>query len=171
MPKYEVWIEYGLQSIHNITLAKINRAHTFEDFVAAARLTKKFNIPICAHVILGLPGETHIEMMSTARTLNDLKIDAVKIHLLHVLKGSPMEKLYNKGEVSLLTQPEYVKLACDFLENLSADIIVQRVTGEGSGDSHIAPIWALDKIGTIEKICGMLRERGTRQGTAVNTAK
>ncbi|MDP3730373.1 MAG: TIGR01212 family radical SAM protein [Candidatus Omnitrophota bacterium] len=149
---YEVWLEYGLQSAHDRTLKLINRGHTFDDFSNAVKLTKEFGIPVCAHVILGLPGETKLDMMATAKKLAKLNIEGVKIHLLHILKGSGLEKLYKEGKIGLLEQDEYVKLVCEFLSNLAPDIIVQRLTGQGSKDDHIAPLWALDKIGTIEKI-------------------
>ena len=162
--RYEAWVEFGLQSIHNRTLETINRGHTFEDFLAAYNLTKKEGIPVCVHVILGLPGETRDDMLKTARALAELKVDAVKIHLLHVLKDSPLEKSYNEGRVALMTQPEYVEMACDFLENLSPEIIIQRLTGEGNRSNHVAPSWALDKVGTIDKIRGTLAARGSCQG-------
>ncbi|MFA6142472.1 MAG: TIGR01212 family radical SAM protein [Candidatus Omnitrophota bacterium] len=162
--KYEVWIEYGLQSIHDRTLKSIKRGHTYNEFLNAFKSTKAYGIPVCVHIILGLPGETKSDMIETARRLTDLKIDAVKIHLLHVLKGSPLEKLYSEGRIKLLTQEEYVNIACDFLENLSSDIIIQRLTGEGTRLSHIAPAWALDKIGTIDKIREELTKRKSHQG-------
>ena len=150
--RYEVWLEYGLQSIHDKTLKSINRGHTFDDFLNAVKLTKKFGIPVCAHVILGLPGETKLDMMDTAKKLAELSIEGIKIHLLHVLKGSKLEELYKEGKIILLEQDEYVELTREFLSNLSPDIIVQRLTGQGSKDDHIAPLWALDKTGTIKKI-------------------
>ncbi|OGW78183.1 MAG: TIGR01212 family radical SAM protein [Omnitrophica bacterium RIFCSPHIGHO2_02_FULL_46_20] len=150
--RYEVWLEYGLQSIHDKTLKLINRGHTFDDFLKAVKLTKEFDIPVCVHVILGLPGETKEDMMETARSLNASNIDGIKIHVLHVLKGSKLEELYRKGKIKLLEQNEYVELVSEFLGNLSPDIIVQRLTGQGSMEDHIAPLWALDKAGTIGKI-------------------
>ncbi len=150
--RYEVWLEYGLQSIHDKTLKLINRGHTFDDFSNAVKMTGEFGIPICAHVILGLPGETKLDMMTTAKRLAELNIEGIKIHLLHILKGSKLEELYRKGEIKLLEQDEYAELAREFLNNLSPDIIVQRLTGYGSNDDHIAPLWALDKTGTIDKI-------------------
>ncbi|MFA6320580.1 MAG: TIGR01212 family radical SAM protein [Candidatus Omnitrophota bacterium] len=162
--KYEVWLEFGLQSIHNKTLESINRGHTFEDFLAALELSREFDIPVCAHVILGLPGETKKDMIETAQTLSNLKVNAVKIHLLHILKGSPIEKLYKKGDVKVMSQAQYVALACDFLENISPNIIIQRLTGEGDKSNHIAPIWALNKIETINLIGDTLKKRGTHQG-------
>ena len=155
--KYEVWIEYGLQSIHDRTLKAINRGHTFDDFLNAVKLTKESGISVCAHVILGLPTETKKDMLETAKKLNELKIEGIKIHLLHILKGSVLEKLYNEGKVRVLGQDEYVDLVCDFLKNLPPDIIVQRLTGQGSKAEHVAPLWALDKIGTINKIMDGIR--------------
>ena len=168
--RYEVWIEYGLQSTHNRTLTLINRGHNFEDFLNAVNITKIYDIPICCHVILGLPQETKDDMIETARKITELKLNGVKIHLLHILKGSGLEKLYFAGEIKLLEQDEYVELACAFLENISGEIIVQRVTGEGSKDNHIAPSWALDKIGTINKIRETLRKRRSAQGCKVKSS-
>ena len=160
----DVWVEYGLQSSHDRTLKLINRGHTYKDFACAVNMTKKFKISVCGHVILGLPQETGEDMIQTAKRLNGLEVEGVKIHLLHILKGSALEGLYNKGEVQLLGQDEYAGLVCDFLENLSEDIIIQRLTGQGTRENHIAPLWALDKIGTINKIDETLRRRKTYQG-------
>lgn len=162
--KREVWIEYGLQSVHDSTLKYINRGHDYSDFLNAVDLTKKFNIKICVHVILGLPGETREDMIETARRLSELKINGVKIHLLHILKGSAFDGLYRKGLVKVLSQDEYVGLVADFLKNLSPCIIIQRLTGEGKREEHIAPSWALDKIGTINKIRETLLTRKSFQG-------
>lgn len=150
--RYEVWLEYGLQSAHDKTLKLINRGHTFEDFSNAVKLTRGFDIPICVHVILGLPGETRLDVIGTAKKLAELKIDGIKIHPLHVLKGSYLEKLYKKGELKLLSQDEYADLVREFLININQDIIIHRLTGQGGKDDHIAPEWALDKVGTIKKI-------------------
>lgn len=150
--KYEVWIEYGLQSTHDKTLKLIKRGHTYDDFLKAYELAKEHGLRVAAHVILGLPGETKKEIVATAKRLSKLKIDGIKIHLLHVLRGSELENMYYRGEIDLLEQDEYVKLVCAFLRNLPPRIIIQRLTGEGSREDHIAPLWALDKLGTIGKI-------------------
>lgn len=160
----EVWIEYGMQSSHDGTLKTINRGHDFASFVDAVKLAKKYRILVTAHVILGLPGETREMMLETANRLNELKIDGVKIHLLHVLKGSALEKEYGLGKVKLLEQGEYVRLTADFLEMLDPDIVIQRLTGEGDKNSHIAPEWAMDKIGTINKIIAEMDKRHSWQG-------
>ena len=150
--RYEVWLEYGLQSIHDKTLKAINRGHNFSDFVKAVDLTKEFSIPIAAHVILGLPGESRKDMIETAEKIKDMGIEGIKIHLLHVLKGSPLEKLYCEGKMRILEEDEYIDLVCEFLENLPRDIIVYRLTGEGNRGDHIAPLWALDKQRVLQKI-------------------
>jgi len=162
--RYEVWIEYGLQSIRNDTLGSMGRAHTFEDFLCAVGLAKSRGVKVCAHVILGIAGESLEDAVKTAGTLSGLGIDGVKIHLLHVLKASRLEKLYMEGELKLLDQKKYVDMVCSFLENLSPDIVIQRLTGEGDRGNHIAPPWALDKTGTIRMIEETLIKRGTRQG-------
>lgn len=166
--RYEVWLEYGLQSIHDRTLKAIGRGHNFNDFLKAYSETKKISIPVCVHIILGLPGETREDIIATARKLTELKVDGVKIHLLHILKGSGLEKPYKDGNLRVLKQEEYVDLVCDFLENLSEDIIIQRLTGQGKRADHIAPLWALDKIGTIQKIKETLVKRGSYQGIKCN---
>ncbi|MCX5678104.1 MAG: TIGR01212 family radical SAM protein [Candidatus Omnitrophica bacterium] len=162
--RYEVWLEYGLQSIHDRTLKTIDRGHNFSDFLRAYDDTKKLSIPVCVHVIIGLPGETKEEIVGTARKLTELKVDGVKIHLLHILKGSEFEKLYKNGDIRVLAQEEYVELVCDFLENLSDGIIIHRLTGQGKRPDHIAPLWALDKPGTIQKIKETLMKRESCQG-------
>lgn len=163
--RYDVWLEYGLQTIHERTLKTINRGHGFSDFAKALELVKAAGIPVCAHIILGLPGETRADMIGTARKISELGVDGVKIHLLHILKGSPMEKLHAEGKLRVLGQEEYSGLVCDFLENLSPEIVVQRLTGEGSRESHIAPAWAMDKTGTLKMIKDILTERGSYQGS------
>lgn len=154
---YEVWIEYGLQSAHDKTLQLINRGHTYDDFLKAYGLAKEYGLFVSAHVILGLPGEKKEDMIETAKRLSALKVDGIKIHLLHVLRGSELENMYYQGKVRLLEQKEYIGLVCDFLRNLSPGIIIQRLTGEGRREDHIAPLWALDKIDTINKIRSSFR--------------
>ncbi len=164
---YEVWVEYGLQSAHDRTLRALNRGHTYEDFLHAVKLTKKLHLPVCAHVILGLPGETKADMMDTAKKLASLDIDGIKMHVLHILKGSALEDMYRAGSVSLLGQDEYAGLACDFLENIPKTAVIQRLTAQGTKQSHVAPEWALDKMGTIKKIEDIFAKRGTCQGISV----
>lgn len=166
--KYETWIEYGLQSSHDRTLKLLDRGHTFKDFTDAVGITRSGGIKVSCHVILGLPGETKSDMLETARKLSQLNIDGIKIHLLHVLKGSRLEELYLSGKVTTLKHDEYAGLVCDFLENLSAKILIQRLTGEGPKEKHVAPSWALDKLSTIDKIKKELVRRNSWQGKALS---
>ena len=155
---YLVWLEYGLQSIHNRTLAMINRAHTFEDFVHAVRLTQGREIYICAHVILGLPGESRKDILETAKALADLKIDGIKVHNLYILEGTPMATLYRHGDYRCLSQQEYIDWVVDFLLLLSPDTIIQRLTGDPDPSLLVAPSWALRKQETLNRIYNTLEK-------------
>jgi radical SAM protein (TIGR01212 family) len=162
--KYLIWIEYGLQSAKDKTLKSINRGHDFRCFKDAINLTLKRGIKICVHVILGLPGEDRSDMMHTARTLADLEIDGIKLHLLYVVKGTPLETLYRRGGYTCLEQDEYVDLVCDFLERIPAGMIMQRLTGDPHPQELVAPQWALKKTETLAKIRETLEKRDSRQG-------
>jgi len=160
----EVWIEYGLQSAQDETLRRIGRGHDVRAFVDAVERTRGRGIRVCAHVILGLPGERGGDMMRTARMLADLEIHGVKIHPLHILRNTRAEELYRQGELSLLAQDEYVGLACDFLERLPTHTVIQRLTGEGPRGSMIGPMWCARKTEVLGAIDAELERRGTRQG-------
>lgn len=164
---YEVWVEYGLQSSNDNTLRLLNRGHTVKDFTDAVILSKKAGILVSAHVIIGLPGEKREDVIKTAEYLTRLDIDGVKVHPMHVLKGSGLEKLYNEKKIDMLDEDEYSGLVADFLENLSGRVIVQRLTGQGSREDHIAPAWALDKTHTLKMIEEELKRRGSCQGIKV----
>jgi radical SAM protein (TIGR01212 family) len=159
-----VWIEYGLQSASDETLRLINRGHDFKCFINAVEATKGRGIKICAHVILGLPGEEKKDMLETAEAIACLGIDGVKIHLLYVVKGTEMESLYLSGKYRCLEQDEYAGLVCDFLELLPEEMVIQRLTGDPHRDELIAPIWSLEKAKTIALIKNILEKRDSRQG-------
>lgn len=169
--KYHVWIEYGLQSIHDRTLKLINRGHDSSTFFEAVELTRNRGIYICAHVILGLPGESHEDMMKTADKIAASGIDGIKIHLLHVIKGTTLEKIYNSGNIKLLSFEEYVNIVCDFLERLPEKMIIQRVTGEAPPGLLVAPQWALDKNKIINAIKNELEKRNSYQGRILEKLK
>ncbi|HEY6838805.1 MAG TPA: TIGR01212 family radical SAM protein [Geobacteraceae bacterium] len=158
------WLELGLQSPLDRTLDHINRGHDFAAFAAAVERSKKRGLKVCAHVILGLPGESREEMLATAGILNRLGVDGVKLHLLHVMRDTPLAVLHARGEVPLLGRDEYVGLVCDFLERLSPEVIVQRLTGDGGRDHLVAPLWSLAKFEVLNAIDGELSRRGSRQG-------
>jgi len=159
-----VWIEYGLQSAKDETLALINRGHDLDCFKNAVAATRNRGIKICAHVILGLPRETKADMLETARVIAGLGIDGVKVHLLYVVKGTRLEELYRQGEYRCLEQDEYAKLVCEFLEYLPEDMVIQRLTGDPHPEELVAPRWSLKKNETLALIQAELETRNTRQG-------
>jgi len=161
---YETWLEYGLQSIKNETLKWLNRAHTVEAFAKAVKLTKNKNLMVCAHIIVGLPNQDKKEIIDTAAFLSDLGVDGVKIHVLHVLKKSRLYDLYIKNEIKMIDETKYAELVCLFLEHLSPSVTIHRLTGQGTDTNHVAPLWALNKTETINKIQKLLLQRQTRQG-------
>jgi len=161
---YLIWIEYGLQSIHDRTLAFINRGHDVKCFKMAVEKTRKRGIRICTHVILGLPFEDRDDMLATAEAVAAMGIDGIKIHLLYVIKGTRMEKLYLEGRYRCLGQEEYTDLVCDFLELLPPDMVIQRLTGDPHPAELVAPEWSLRKNETISLIKKALASRDSWQG-------
>jgi radical SAM protein (TIGR01212 family) len=166
--RYMVWIEYGLQSARDTTLAFINRGHDVRCFREAVEKTKNRGINICAHVILGLPHETRRDMLHTAETIARLGLDGVKLHLLYVIKGTRLETLYQRGEFKCLEQKEYVDLVCDFLERIPFETVVQRLTGDPHRPELAAPAWSLKKTETLDLIRKTLEKRDSWQGKYFN---
>ena len=162
--KYLVWIEYGLQSVHDATLAFINRGHDFKCFKKTVAATKNRGIKICAHVILGLPNEKKTDMLKTARAVASMEIDGLKIHLLYVVKGTKLHKLYAAGKYRCLEQQEYVDLVCDFLERIPKNMIIQRLTGDPHPEELVAPMWSKKKMETMDLIKETLEKRDSWQG-------
>ncbi len=161
---YLIWIEYGLQSAHDKTLVLINRGHDVACFKDAVIATKNRGIKICAHVILGLPNEKPEEMLETADFLADLGIHGVKLHLLYVIKGTALEKLYHKGKYRCLEQNEYIDIVCDFIERLPEDVVIQRLTGDPHPYELVAPSWSLKKDNTLALIWDTMEKRDSFQG-------
>ena len=161
------WLELGLQSPLDRTLAAIGRGHDIASFLQAVAGCRERGIRVCAHVILGLPGESREEMLSGARFLNEAGVDGVNIHLLHVMRGTRLADQYLAGGVRMLDRDEYVGLVCDFLERLDPGIVVQWLTGDGNRQDLVAPLWSLAKFEVLNCIDHELELRGTRQGTAL----
>ncbi len=159
-----VWVEYGLQSAHDETLERINRGHDFNQFQSAVSMTANRNINVCAHVILGLPGESRRHMMETAEKLADTAIHGVKLHLLYVVKNTVLADWYEKGRFRCLERNEYVDLVGDFLTRLPADIVVQRLTGDPHPEELLAPGWAIEKSATLRQIEETMEKNQLRQG-------
>ncbi len=163
--KHYIWLEYGLQSIHDRSLKFINRGHDFAVFVNALKNTKKRNINVCAHVILGLPNETKQDMLETAKVLGDLGVNGVKIHLLCVLNNTRLAKLYFQGKIPMMEEDEYVETVCDFLELLPPSVTIHRLAGNGLKPNMLAPGWLSKKFIVLNKIDKLLEERNSFQGS------
>ncbi len=157
-------IELGLQSMHDDTLKLINRGHDLACFDKCVSKLKQHNINVVVHVINGLPYETKEMMMDTIKHLNKLKIDGIKIHMLHVLKNTKLESFYKETNFHLLTKEEYVNIVCNQIEELNENIVIHRLTGDGAKEDLIAPIWTLKKVSVLNDIDKELKKRGTYQG-------
>ena len=163
IPDYYTWIEYGLQSAHDKTLQKINRGHNYACFLKAYETTKSYGINICLHVILNL-FETYEEMMETARTIAELKPDGVKIHMLCALEGTKLAEMYRAGEIYFMSEDEYAKTVCDFLEYLPPETTIHRLAGNGLRTELVAPRWIGKKLDCLNKIDREFERRNSRQG-------
>ena len=159
-------VELGLQSSSDKTAALINRGHSFEDFCRGFELLRSASskINICVHIIFGLPGETDEMMMQTIRDVAALHPEQVKIHLLHVIKGTVMADIYDRGEYEPLEKERYVSLVVDAIERLPEDIVIARLTGDGMAEDLLAPEWSRKKVSVINDIDKLLFERGSFQG-------
>lgn len=160
-------VELGLQTIHDKTGERINRCHSYADFLKGYNMIKERGIPVCVHLINGLPGETHEMMVETAREVGKLNPDFVKLHLLHIIKGTKIAEEFERGEFSLMTLPEYVSVICDQLEVLPQETVIQRVTGDGKKEDLIGPMWSLKKFVVMNEIDKEMVRRNSHQGIKV----
>ena len=166
-----LWLELGLESMYDRTLAWVNRGHGLREFVDGVTRAKERELRICTHLILGFPGESREQILRTPELLNRLDIDGIKLHNLHVIKHTALEKLYQAGQVPLFSRNEYVELVVDFLELLNPNIIVHRLTGETYRAITLAPDWSVDKIGVHNAIFKTLEARDTWQGRRFSAGK
>lgn len=169
--RYEVWIEYGLQTIHDDTLHTINRGHRAEAFFNAVALTRKYpKIKICPHVIIGLPGETAEMVHETARAIATIHPEGIKIHPLHIVKDTPLAQRFAlEPSLPLLSRDEYIDRCVMFLEHLPPQTVIQRLTADCPRDMLIAPKWIGDKNALLDDIHRQLVTRNTRQGSSFKT--
>lgn len=159
-----IWMEYGLQSAREETLILIRRGHDVRAFDDALLRTRKRNIPVCVHVILGLPGESLADMLRTARFLAERDIQAVKIHLLYVVRGTTLDAWHRTGAYRCLTRGEYAEAAGEFLALLPPHVIIQRLTGDPHPEELVAPFWALEKQQNLNAVRAYMERNGLHQG-------
>ena len=163
-----LWVELGLQTIHDSTSKLINRGHDYNEFLKGLEKLKAKNIKVIVHIINGLPGEDYNMMMETAKAVANMGVDGIKIHLLHVIKDTPMEIMLQKGMLKLMEQDEYINLVCDQLEILPETMIVHRLTGDGKRDELVGPLWSLKKWEVLNAIDDELKNRDSYQGIKYN---
>ncbi|NDI37093.1 TIGR01212 family radical SAM protein [Chengkuizengella sediminis] len=159
-----LWVEMGLQTAHESTSNLINRAHDTQCYLDAVEKLRKHNIRVCAHIIYGLPGETHEMMLDTGKAVANMDVQGIKIHLLHLMKKTPMVKQWEAGLLRFLDKDEYIKLIVDTLEILPPEMIIHRLTGDAPRDLLIGPLWSLKKWEVLNAIDAELKNRNTWQG-------
>jgi len=162
--RLDTWIELGIQSVHTSSLNYIGRGHSLFAIIDVMEAIRKRPIQQCAHLIVGLPGETRDEMRETVRTISRLGADAVKFHMLYVTRGARLLQEYEKGEVALMSRAEYIDTVVMLLENLAPDVLIQRLTSDAHPDILVAPEWLADKSQVIQDIETALEEQDTWQG-------
>ncbi|WP_017472311.1 TIGR01212 family radical SAM protein [Amphibacillus jilinensis] len=159
-----LWVELGLQTMHQSTSDLINRAHDMQCYLDGVEKLRKHNINVCTHIINGLPGEDYQMMMDTAKAVSEMDVQGIKIHMMHLLKGTPMVKQYERGMLKFMTRDQYIKLVVDQLEILPQDMIVHRITGDGPPDLLIGPMWSMSKWEVLNAIDAELETRNSYQG-------
>lgn len=157
-------VEIGLQTIHEKTAKLINRGHSLECFNECIHELRKRNIDVVVHVINGLPYETKEDMIETIKYVSSLDIQGIKIHMLFILKGTPLEKMYNLTHFHVLTKEEYIDIVCDELEYLREDIVVNRITGDPIKELTIEPKWLFKKFCVLNDIDKEMVKRDSYQG-------
>jgi radical SAM protein (TIGR01212 family) len=162
--KYHIWVELGLQSVHYKTLQFINRGHNFQQFLDAVNALAGSGPNICVHIIIGLPGESDEDVLTTARTLAALPLQGIKIHSLLALEGTALGEMYKKGTVSMMSKEKYVALVADILEILPTKMVIQRLTADGYRNIFLAPDWAMNKLDVLNSINKELTRRNSYQG-------
>lgn len=162
--KLPTTVEYGLQTMHNKSLDWMNRGHHHDAFLDAMERSIGRGFEICAHIMLGLPGETYEDMMETAHECARVGVDAVKIHNLYAVEKTPLADQVRSGEVKLMEKDDYIKTLIDFLEVLPPNVVVERISGEAPGDYFIGPQWCLDKQAILAEVKQEFARRDSWQG-------
>ncbi|MCR5755777.1 MAG: TIGR01212 family radical SAM protein [Acetatifactor sp.] len=170
-PHKFIWVELGLQTIHEATASYIRRGYTLSVFEAAFLQLKALDIPVIAHMILGLPRETNSMILQTADYLNTLHPFGVKLQLLHILKGTDLADDYTHQLFRLPTLEEYLELTVQCLEHLAPDIVIHRVTGDGPKDLLIEPRWSLNKRNVLNSLHRLMRNENRQQGSHASILK
>ena len=164
----EVWLELGLQSAFDETLNRVNRGHGFREYVQTCRAARRLGLPVCSHLIIGLPGEGPWHYRQSLAQVLEEGVDGLKLHPLHVVRQTVLANQWRRGEYSPMALDEYISVASDLIEYTPDDIIYHRVTGTASADVLLAPTWCQHKWIVLNGIEAELKRRGTRQGSRAN---
>lgn len=159
-----LWIELGLQTTNEETATLIRRGYKLSEFDKAVKLLKQSNIKVVVHLIIGLPNETKEQILNSAKYISNLNLWGIKLHMLHILRNTDLEKYYKQNPFDILSQDEYIHTICDILELLNSNIIIHRLTGDGKKSDLIAPLWSLNKLRVLSDIDKELKSRQSFQG-------
>ena len=157
-------VEYGVQTVHDRSLDWMNRGHHYDAMLDAMHRSRGRGFEICAHIILGLPGESHADMLATAREMARLQIDAIKIHNLYAVRNTPLAEQVARGEVQLMERDDYIRTLVDVLEILPPEMIVERISGDAPPDYFLGPSWCLDKPAILLALRHEFERRDSWQG-------
>ena len=163
-------VELGLQSIHEKTNKFINRCHSLECFNKAVKELRKRNINVVVHIINGLPYETKEMMIDTVKYLNNLDIQGIKIHMLHILKNTDLYDMYEKEKFHVLSRDEYVSIVCEQLRYLREEIVINRITGDPKEDDLVEPTWLIKKFGVLNEIDKYMAKYDIYQGDKIKNS-
>ncbi len=159
-----LWVELGLQTIHENTAKLINRGYDLDVYIASVKELKKRNIEVVTHAIMGLPGENKQDMLQTVDFISNTGTQGIKLHLLHLLKDTRLVEMYRRGEFQLMPMEDYVETIVDCLERIPENMVIHRITGDGPRDTLIGPRWSLKKFEVINAIEHLMMDRDTWQG-------
>lgn len=163
----DLWVELGLQTIHDKTATFLNRGHSYQEFLEGLDKLRKRNINVCVHIINGLPYETKEMMLETAKAVGKLDIQAIKIHMLYIIEHTKLASIYKKNLFYTLKREEYIELVANQLTYLPKEMIIERLTGDGKVDDLIEPLWSIKKVTILNDIDKYMAYHDLYQGMNV----
>ena len=165
---HELWLELGLQSSFDATLDRVNRGHSFADYVSAMRAAHERKLRVCTHLIIGLPGEDAKHARTSLQRTLDCGTAGLKLHPLHVVKGTQLARSYARGDYQAVSQPEYIQTAADMIESTPPEVVFHRLTGTAAPPLLLAPDWCAHKWEVLNRLSDELASRGSYQGYAAS---
>lgn len=163
----DLWVELGLQTIHDQTGELINRGHNYQYFLDGLNKLRKLKINVCVHIINGLPGETYEMMLETAKAVGQLDIQALKIHMLYVIEKTKLHQLYLQQPFKILSRDEYIDLVVKQLSYIPENIVIERLTGDGNISDLVAPLWSIRKVTILNDIDKLMVAKDYYQGCKI----